>query len=110
MQISVNHTSPIILGGNWWNILIVLETIEEQKKPERSSYAILKQVVWLYSVTSFLITFQKKHESEKAEAKLKKSWWSKQSGHTKQQASEKLKATYLSPAKSSEWRIICIQV
>ena len=53
--------SPIILGGNWWNILIVLEAIEEQKIPERSSYAILKRVVWLYSVTAFLITFQKKN-------------------------------------------------
>ena len=60
MQISVNHMSPITLGGNWWNILIVLEAIEEQKIPERSSYAILKRVVWLYSVTAFLITFQKK--------------------------------------------------
>ena len=26
------------VGGNWWNIVIVLETIEEQKISERSSF------------------------------------------------------------------------
>ena len=35
MQISVNHMSPIILGGNWWNILIVLEAIEEQNQKDQ---------------------------------------------------------------------------
>ena len=56
-------------GGGWWlrppcpsfsdayDILIVLETTEEHKVTERSSYAVLKCVVWLYSVTAFHITF-----------------------------------------------------
>ena len=36
------------VAGNWWNTLTVLETIEEQTILERSHYAVLKRVVWLY--------------------------------------------------------------
>ena len=37
----------LFVGGNWWNIVIVVETIEKQMISERSSYAILKPVAWL---------------------------------------------------------------
>ena len=46
----VHHGMPpietiLFVSGNWLKHLIVLETIEEQKIPERSSYPVLKHVV-----------------------------------------------------------------
>ena len=73
---SVNQMSPFICKRKWWNILIVLETIEEQNMPEGLSYVVLKRVVWLYSVKRFLTTLLGGW-NEKSEAKVKKSRWSK---------------------------------
>lgn len=35
----------LFVGGNWWNVLIVLEMTEERKIPERSSYSVLNLCV-----------------------------------------------------------------
>ena len=43
----------LIVGGNWWNIFVILETIEEQKVSERSSWALLKCVAWLNQLQHF---------------------------------------------------------
>ena len=42
MQCFVNQCLLLFVGGNWWNIVIGLETIEEQRISKRSSYAVLK--------------------------------------------------------------------
>ena len=36
--------SLLFVDGNWWNIFIIMEIIEEQKASERSSYVLLKGV------------------------------------------------------------------
>ena len=66
MQIFLSNKCLLLfVSGNWWNILIVLETTEDQKVPEleRPSSAVLKR-----AVRAFPITFLK------SEVKPKKSW------------------------------------
>ena len=74
MQIFVNQMSPIICRWKlvkqiWWNIVIVLETIQEQKISERSSYVVLKRVAWFLISCSISHKFPAlKRWNEKSEA------------------------------------------
>ena len=63
----------LFVGGNWWNIFTTLETIEEQKVSERSSYVLLKCVALIsYNISHNFSAL--KCWNEKAEAKLIKTW------------------------------------
>ena len=102
---------PLFVGRNWWNILIVLETIEEQKIPETLSYVVFKRLAWLYSVTAFLIIFLYENFGMKSVKRSLQTLDSQNNqGTPKWEASEKSKAIYLSPAKSTELRVICIYI
>ena len=54
--------------------IIIMETTEEQKVSERSSYVLLKCVAWLISYSISHNFSALKCWNEKSEAKLIKSW------------------------------------
>ena len=103
----VNQMSPIIVGGNWWNILIILETTEEQKIWERSSYMVLKCVVTLFSYSishnfPVLKLWNDKRSLKNHDSKKKKQ------GSQKDKHLSNQRGYFCLKRNPPEWRVICL--